>query len=250
MVLILIGILILVIIGCAAYLFFQKNNVSADIDAAKNDSLSVSDSIKGEEFLASMEEYEYYKNITFPVSEYDAIPLNYKRAIVKLLKDNGQYKAGNDGYGFTRIKDRAKKVFAFGNFTDRPDANKDNRELAFILEKKDFSSTALYIISSDGGLLFTKEFPDSELPIINSFKKGAKIYMEEPTLVPSPSDGLILKFPETKYVVIYDKKLTNFTSYYQYTEDDIRTISRENGDDATEAVADTIAADQQTIYFY
>ncbi|MNE09360.1 hypothetical protein D3C81_1153880 [compost metagenome] len=124
-------------------------------------------------------------------------------------------------YKFTRIKDRAKSVFCYGNFTDRHDADNWNKEMAFLVEKNDYQSSAIWIISAKGDILFWKEY-SSELPLINSFKKGQKIFMDEMKLVPAPADGIIVKNKSSKYALIYNKGTKTFDTYYQYSDSEIK----------------------------
>ncbi|OXA78862.1 hypothetical protein SAMN05444397_108109 [Flavobacterium aquidurense] len=168
----------------------------------------------------SIEDCNYWGARTFTISEYDDIPLNFKRGIVKIFKDNKYYNIDGDDsqYFFTKIKDRAKKVIAYGNFTNNKSAQ--NIELAFLLEKQDFESSIIYIISERGDVLFKKEY-HSELPTITSFKKKALIYLEEMKLTPSPADGILLKFKSYKRVIIYNKDSKKFEDYYQYDNEDL-----------------------------
>ena len=172
--------------------------------------------------MASMDDYQHWKNATFTIPEYDDIPINFQRSIVKIFMDNGYYDADDQAnYFFTKIADRAKDVYAFGYFTGGSEI-----EMAFLLEKQDYESSALFIIASNGDLLFWKEI-SSELPIIRSFKQGAKIYTDEMVLVPSKIDGLITKTKDTKYAYLYNLKSKTFDKHYQYTEQEVRQAKEE-----------------------
>ncbi|MCH5597118.1 hypothetical protein [Niabella ginsengisoli] len=78
----------------------------------------------------------------------------------------------------------------------------------------------MFIINSLGDILYWKKY-SSELPIINSFKKGEKIFMGDTMLKPSPLDGLIIKFKHYKEALLYDSKLKTFENYRQYTQEEI-----------------------------
>ena len=167
--------------------------------------------------LASMDDYHHWKNATFTIPEYDDIPENFQRSIVKIFMDNGYYVSDDQPkYFLTKIADRAKDVYAYGHFTGGTEM-----EMAFLLEKQDYESSALFIIASNGDLLFWKEI-SSELPTIQSFKQGAKIYTDEMVLKPSKIDGLITNTRGTKYAYIYNQKSKTFDKHYQYNEQDIR----------------------------
>lgn len=171
---------------------------------------------------SSIDEYAHWNNAIFTIPEYDNIPLRYRRGITKIFMGNSYLEPSGDKpiYKFTRIKDRAKSVFCYGNFTDRHDADNWNKEMAFLVEKNDYQSSALWIISAKGDILFWKEY-SSELPLINSFKKGQKIFMDEMKLVPAPADGIIVKNKSSKYALIYNKGTKTFDTYYQYSDSEI-----------------------------
>ncbi|MEO5909341.1 MAG: hypothetical protein ABIP95_00565, partial [Pelobium sp.] len=213
------GILLVIIIG--VFYMYQKhvddqfqsiNSMYAD-DSATN---------SGPNGMASMDDYHHWKNATFTIPEYDKIPENFQRSIVKIFMDNGYYeKSDQPIYFFTKIADRAKDVYAFGHFTGGTEM-----EMAFILEKQDYESSALFIIASNGDLLFWKEL-SSELPTISRFKQGARIYTDEMVLKPSNVDGLIANNKGTKYAYLYNQKSKTFDKHYQYTEEDIKQAKEE-----------------------
>lgn len=175
---------------------------------------------------SSLEDYQHWNNAIFSIPEYDGIPLRYRRGITKIFVDNNYLVPSGDKpiYKFTRIKDRAKSVFCYGNFTDRRDAYNWNSEMAFLVEKNDYQSSAIWIISAKGDILFWKEY-SNELPLINSFKKGQKIFMDEMKLVPAPADGIIVKNKASKYAMIYNRETKTFDSYYQYTDSEMHAES-------------------------
>jgi len=175
---------------------------------------------------ASPEDYAYWKNATFTIPEYSDIPVSFQRAIVKIFMDNKFYtNENNNQYFFTKIKDRAYRVLAYGNFTGQGD-----KELAFLLEKQDFASSAIFIITEKGNLLYWKEL-SNELPTIKRFAKGALIYMNDMKLVPAPTDGIIKQNKNSKYVLIYNHQTKTFDEHYQYTEDEIKDAQTEQQGD-------------------
>ncbi|WP_048509320.1 hypothetical protein [Chryseobacterium sp. FH2] len=234
-IIILISIIVLILcLGLSFYAYKKKSQ-------QQNYTLEVS---SGDAF-ATQDEYDYWKNTTFRVSEYDDIPENYKKAIVKIFIDNNYYqpKDGEAYYYFTRIKDRAKNVYAFGNFTGKTEH--DGKDMAFILEKNDFKSSAIYVISSSGDLLHWQEY-DGELPIINSFTKGSKIFMENTDLQPSPEDGLIVKFNNyRKIALVYNSKIKKFEEYHQYSKQELDDMKNqgdyEEGNDEKEPAVEAIS---------
>lgn len=189
---------------------------------------------------ASPEDFANWKNATFPIPQYDDIPTPFKRGIVKIFLGNGYLngKEGDDIYFFTKIKDRAYRVIAYGDFTGQGD-----REMAFVLENSDFESSAIFIIPQNGNILYWKKL-SNELPTIKSFKKGALIYMDKMELVPAPNDGIIKQTKNSKYVLIYNRQTKTFDEYYQYTEDDIKNAENEEHGDEAEETADTTVVEQ------
>lgn len=175
--------------------------------------------------MASIESEKEYSqdrinaiNSIFSVSQYDNIPENYREHIYNFLEYNN-YLDGT--YFLTKIADRAKSVYAFGDFTS--DDN-DEDDLAVLFENNDYKSSMLVIFNHKGEGLFIKHY-ENELPVINAFKVGSKVYMNESKLVPAPCDGLIVKNDYSKYAIIYDKKIKKFNDYYQYTDDEIKSMN-------------------------
>jgi hypothetical protein len=158
----------------------------------------------------------------FAVSEYDDIPEQNRGYIYDFL----EYNEFLDGtYFLTKIPDRAKLVYAFGDFTNDGNGIDD---MAVLFEKNDYQSSMLVIFNHRGEGLFIKHY-EYELPIINSFKSGAKIFMNDTKLIPAPCGGLIIKTGEqSKYALVYDEKTKKFDSYYQYSEADLEIY--ENGE--------------------
>lgn len=171
---------------------------------------------------AGMEAYTHWRRAVFPIGEYDAMPVNFRRALVKVFVDNKYLQPDKDTeiHRLTRIKDRAPKVFTFGNYAGREDGG-HNPDMGVLLESSDFASSALLVLSPKGDLLYWKKYPDS-LPVITSFRKGAKIYMGNDLLEPAPEDGMILETDDRKWVVIYDRRSKTFKDHYQLTEADVK----------------------------
>lgn len=227
---------IILVAAIGGWLIYQTGKRNGENEALPADNTAyATDALADEHGLATMEDYEYWKRATFRVSEYDNIPVNYKRAIVKIFMDNKYYERGEQYY-LTPIKDRAPKIYAFGNFTGRSQEGKP--DMAFLLEKQDFQSSALFVISSLGDILYWKEY-SSDLPIINAFRKGSKIFMDKTTLEPSPQDGIIVQFKYSKDALVYNARLKTFEVYHQYTDDELNAEPEEDEEpeEAPEAAA-------------
>ncbi|WP_337085171.1 hypothetical protein [Elizabethkingia anophelis] len=176
--------------------------------------------------LASHDELQQWKNAIFTIPEYNDIPVNFQRAIVKIFLDNKLYtnEDGNQHF-FTKIKDRSSKVIAYGDYTGEGDT-----QMAFLLEKADFQSSGIFIITKEGNILYWKDI-NYELPTIKRFAKGALIYMDEMKLVRAPFDGIIKETKGSKSVLIYNSKTKTFDEYYQYTAEDIKHYNEEDAMD-------------------
>ena len=211
------GISLLIIV---ASFFYYQNSVEQRIAAAEM--LNTDSIAEAPNNLASLQDYEQWQRTTFVIPQYDRIPVHFRRAIVKIFMDNGYYNTDDSpNYFLTKISDRAKDVYAFGNFTGG-----GGEEMAVILEKQDFESSALFIVSANGDLLFWKELA-SELPTINMFRKGELIYKDEMVLKPAAFDGIMAINKGTKYAYIYNQASKKFDSYYQYTSGDIKVAKEE-----------------------
>lgn len=197
---------------------------------------------QNEEIVLENEAREQAVQNLFSAPDYSKIPDEYKRHIYNFLEYNNLL----DGSFFmTKIADRAKNVFAFGDFTS--DDNEED-DMAVLLESSDFKSSKLVIFNHKGELLYIEDYIN-ELPTINSYKVGSKIYMNETELVPSPCDGIIVKNQYTKKAVVYDKKDKIFNTFYQYTKEEIEAMDSEGdyeeeyyeGESATEAIEEPSA---------
>ncbi|BAP29492.1 uncharacterized protein CHSO_0455 [Chryseobacterium sp. StRB126] len=189
-----------------------------------------------------IENFDYLESITFKIHEYNEIPKEYRKGIVQTFINNKFYDAEDrsERFHLTNIKDRAPKVFAFGNFTGK--SENDQEDLAFLVENEDSSSSILFIISSNGDVLYKKRY-DGELPVINSFKKESKIFMDTEQLQPAPEDGLIVQFKYRKSVILYVSKTSNFEEFHQYTKeelDDLKSPRYENEESPSSPDSDSI----------
>lgn len=187
-------------------------------------------------------DYDRDKQQIFTISEYDKISENFKKVIHQLFLQNDYLKDGT--YFFTRIPSRANKVIAYGNFSNKKKYNGVdaayeegyiNDDIAIVLEKKDFKSSAICLLSENGDILYYKEFED-ELPTIKSFKKGAKIFMDNTVLEKAPSDGILIFTKNEKRVLIYVPEKNIFEIFYQYTNEDLKNRESEMEDDYEEEI--------------
>lgn len=213
------GGILLVALGIFIFQYYQ-GKTSADEDDTVYTTTAVT-----EPLYPDTENYDYYNKMLFDINEYDGISQNYREGIMKVFRDNGFFEPaeGERRFSMTKIKDRASKVYSFGNFTGLTKNNEP--ELAFLIQSEDANESKLFIISNDRDVLFRKDYSDA--PIINSFKKGSKIFMESEVLKPSPKDGLIIKNKNSKYALVYNEGSKTFDEFYQYTNEDLIQNKRE-----------------------
>ncbi|MCD9854071.1 hypothetical protein LUD75_05120 [Epilithonimonas sp. JDS] len=216
------GAIFLLAAGIFIWQYYQ-GKTSADEDDTVYTTTAVTEPI-----YPDTENYDYYNKLLFDINEYDGISQNYREGIMKVFKDNGFFEPaeGERRFSMTKIKDRASKVYSFGDFTGQTKNNEP--ELAFLIQSEDANESKLFIISNDRDVLFRKDYSDA--PIINSFKKGSKIFMESEKLQPSPKDGLIIKSKNSKYALVYNESSKNFDEFYQYTNQDLIDNKNERED--------------------
>lgn len=158
----------------------------------------------------------YSMDDVFKLPEFMEIENHYKDCVLSVFEVNGYLE--NHKYFLTTIHDRAKNVFAFGDFTNT-NVDREQYDMAFVLEQNDFKGSCIFITSTECNILYFKNFED-EIPYIHAFKKGAQIYLDRPKLEASTIDGLILEFKNRKEVLIYNSISKSFESYYQFNEND------------------------------
>lgn len=219
---IIVGIILLLLVGNYYWHQYQDKITKAEYGSIGTGTMPI---------YEDTQDYDYYNKMLFDIPEYDGISQKYREGIMKVFRDNGLFNPdeGDRRFSLTKIKDRASKVYAFGDFTGQTKNNQP--ELAFLIQSEDANESKLFIISSDRDVLFRKDYGDA--PIINSFKKRDKIFMDSEVLQPSPKDGLIIKFKDSKYALVYNESSKNFDEFYQYTNNDIiqNRLERERADD-------------------
>ena len=191
-------------------------------------------------------DYDRDKQKIFTLQEYDKISESFKKVIHQLFLQNDYLTDGT--YFFTKIPSRANKVIAYGNFSNKKEYNgvdaayEDgyiNDDIAIVLEKNDFESSAICLLSENGNVLYYKEF-ENELPTIKSFKKGAKIFMDSTVLQKAPSDGILIFTKNEKRVLLYVPEKNIFEIFYQYTNEDLKNRESEMEDDYYEEEIDSV----------
>lgn len=148
---------------------------------------------------------EYKKNFSLPPFS-DLAP-----AVKKILLDKN-YSDGNR-YEITQNADRAKSSVAFGDYD-----GDGLRDVAVIQDNNEKQISHLLIICTNKAtkmpyVAFEENYSDKMK--INSFSKGASVFMNSDEFTNSPLNGVILKGEDVKIALIYDKDLQKFKTYHQ-----------------------------------
>jgi hypothetical protein len=193
------------------------------------------------ENVVSTEEFEEYYKPIFTHPAYGRISPYYKRAIVKYFKDNDYY----GEFFLTPNPARSQYVVAFGHFTRTYVS-----DVACLFENKDTRSSLLIVFASNVNtsevyVAYQERF--SSLPIINSFRSGALIFMDSRELVPAPSPGIIIKdFPNDKLALLFNPAVMRFATYKQKpkAEVEIRAAEEEPAEEQRTEVQGTEGAEE------
>ena len=116
-------------------------------------------------------------------------------------------------YNLTQNLDRSKSAICYGDFD-----SDGLQDVAVVLDNNESQYSRLLVIctnaaTKDPYLAYAENYSDKMR--INSFKKGASVYMDSSSLVSSPSDGVILVAEDAKIGLIYDRQNQKFRTYYQ-----------------------------------
>ena len=157
--------------------------------------------------IVTSDEFNQFKT-SFSLDPYSKLDSKVK----KLILDENYSESVN--YEVSQNSDRVKNTICFGDF------DQDNlRDVVVILDNNEKQYSRLLVICNNKGsnepyLAYAENFDDKVL--INSFKKGAKIFDgTSDDLVSSPRDGVILNTESSKYVIMYDPKYQKFKSFAQ-----------------------------------
>lgn len=129
----------------------------------------------------------------------------------KLILDE-DYSNGTD-YKITQNADRAKNSLSYGDF-DRDGST----DIAIVLDNNEKQTSRLLIICTNKAtkepyLGFAENYSDKVR--INTFKKGASVFMNSDEFSASPNDGIIVNGEDIKMAIIYDNSSQKFKTYYQ-----------------------------------
>ena len=147
----------------------------------------------------------------------------------KLILDNS-YKSQE--HALTENATRAKDVICYGDF----DGDK-MQDVAVVLDNNETQSSRLLVFCNNAAtqepyMAYAENFSDKVK--LNSFNKGAKIFMNSSNLVNSINDGIIVRSEDVKVALVYDKNSQKFKTYYQ---DEYAGTADETYDNIADAVA-------------
>ncbi len=129
----------------------------------------------------------------------------------KLITDNNY--SNSTSYSLTQNADRAKYAISYGDF----DGDKIT-DVAVVLDNNEKQTSRLLIIctnaaTKDPYLAYAADYNDKVR--INSFRKGASVYMDSDEFYSSPHDGFILNYEYGKLAIIFDSSNQKFKVYEQ-----------------------------------
>lgn len=143
---------------------------------------------------------------------FSLAPFSDLGAGVKKLLLESNYSSGNS-YAITQNAERAKSSVAFGDFD-----GDGQRDVAVLMDNNEKQISRLLVICINSAtkqpyLAFAENYSDKMK--INSFKKGASVFMNSDEFSGAPQDGIIAQAEDVKIAIIYDKDLQKFKTYYQ-----------------------------------
>lgn len=159
-----------------------------------------------ESVVVSNYEFDDFKKY-FSLAPFSGLASKTKKLI--LAED---YSDGTD-YEVTQNAERAKTTLAYGDF-DQDGLG----DVAIVLDNNEKQTSRLLIICTNKAtkepyLAFAENYSDKVR--INSFRKGASVFMNSDEFTPSPSDGIIVNGEDIKLALIYQKSTQKFKTYYQ-----------------------------------
>ena len=159
-----------------------------------------------ESVVVSHYQFDEYKKY-FSLAPFSGLASKTK----KLILDE-DYSNGTD-YEVTQNADRAKNTLSYGDFDQ--DGSMD---VAIVLDNNEKQTSRLLIICTNKAtkepyLGFAENYSDKVR--INSFKKGASVFMNSDEFTNSPNDGIIVNGEDIKLAIIYQNSSQKFKTYYQ-----------------------------------
>ena len=159
-----------------------------------------------ESVVVSHYQFDEYKKY-FSLAPFSGLASKTK----KLILDE-DYSNGTD-YEVTQNADRAKNTLSYGDFDQ--DGSMD---IAIVLDNNEKQTSRLLIICTNKAtkepyLGFAENYSDKVR--INSFKKGASVFMNSDEFTNSPNDGIIVNGEDIKLAIIYQNSSQKFKTYYQ-----------------------------------
>jgi hypothetical protein len=154
-------------------------------------------------------EYAYTEfKTSFSLPEFSKLDSKLK----KLVLDNST----SDGikYSLTQNASKAKTSIAYGDYDS--DGLED---VALILDDLKSQSSRILVIcnnkvTQEPYIAFSENF--GEYFAVRSFKKGTKIFINSPNVVPAPVDGLVFQNENTRLALLCNRLTKKFKEYDQH----------------------------------
>jgi hypothetical protein len=179
------------------------------------------------EDIVSEEEYNsQYKPLFSGTYEFEQIPSNYKKEIVKFIAEM----ESSDKYSFTQISERVSSVIAYGQYLSNT-----AKELAVVLDgvnDENYSYLLILSINSNGLPYIAFKEKSYSKNSIKSFKVNDLIFKDSEELIESPTAGIMVTFSATdKRCLIFDEALARFEWYVQKSKSEIENANKTNSEE-------------------
>jgi hypothetical protein len=182
--------------------------------------------IHGDDIVSQEEYNSQYKPLFSGTYEFEQIPANYKKEIVKFISEM----ESSDKYGLTQINERVSSVITYGQYLSN-----GAKEMAVVLDGiNDENYTYILILSiNSNGLPYIAFREKSYSKIsIKSFKANDLIFKDSEALIESPIAGIMVTFSNTdKRCLIFDEALARFEWYQQKSKSEIDNANKSNSEE-------------------
>jgi hypothetical protein len=182
--------------------------------------------INSEDIVSEDEYNSQYKPLFSGTYEFEQIPSNYKKEIVKFISEM----ESSDKYSLTQINERVSSVIAYGQYLSNT-----AKELAIILDgvnDENYSYLLILSVNSNGlPYIAFKEKSYSKISI-KSFKTYDLIFKDSEELIESPTAGIMTTFSTTdKRCLLFDETLARFEWYVQKSKSEIENANKANSEE-------------------
>ncbi len=210
----LIGLVLAPLLFIAGMYFYknQKESSTSSEPIVERSDLPVTETVSNVTVYPENKTNEMYQWL-FEEEAMQVIPRQFKKAIVATFQHDAHFK--DNLYDF--LDSPGAKILAYGDFD-----NDYKQDLACLFEKKDSGSAVLTIFAykqknEQPSLCYYKHLTD--IPSIQTSKKGEKVFLNSQYLHPAPLDGIMIDYGYQKDLLLFHAKSGNFRVYDQHPTD-------------------------------